>query len=29
MSTAPALYRTLTFDKLKDFEYIGEWPTYR
>src|SRR5712691_1131825 len=24
MSTAPALYRTLTFDPLKDFEYIGE-----
>src|SRR5258706_6045036 len=24
MSTAPALYRTLSFDPLKDFEYIGE-----
>jgi tripartite-type tricarboxylate transporter receptor subunit TctC len=24
MSTAPSLYRTLTFDPLKDFEYIGE-----
>jgi tripartite-type tricarboxylate transporter receptor subunit TctC len=24
MSTAPALYRKLTFDPLKDFEYIGE-----
>src|SRR5256884_7075645 len=24
MSTAPALYRTLPFDPLKDFEYIGE-----
>src|SRR3989475_7189286 len=24
MSTAPALYRALTFDPLKDFEYIGE-----
>src|SRR3989475_3141947 len=24
MATAPALYRTLTFDPLKDFEYIGE-----
>lgn len=24
MSTAPTLYRTLTFDPLKDFEYIGE-----
>ena len=24
MSTAPWLYRTLTFDPLKDFEYIGE-----
>src|SRR5215470_9908162 len=24
MSTAPSLYRTLTFDPLKDFEYIGQ-----
>jgi tripartite-type tricarboxylate transporter receptor subunit TctC len=24
MSTAPSLYRTLSFDPLKDFEYIGE-----
>ena len=24
MSTAPALYRKLPFDTLKDFEYIGE-----
>src|SRR5262245_51045954 len=24
MATAPALYRKLTFDPLKDFEYIGE-----
>src|SRR5258706_6171104 len=24
MSTAPALYRTLTFDPVKDFEEIGE-----
>jgi tripartite-type tricarboxylate transporter receptor subunit TctC len=24
MSTAPSLYRTLAFDPLKDFEYIGE-----
>ena len=23
MSTAPALYRKLSFDPLKDFEYIG------
>jgi len=23
MSTAPSLYRTLSFDPLKDFEYIG------
>jgi tripartite-type tricarboxylate transporter receptor subunit TctC len=24
MSTAPSLYRTLSYDPLKDFEYIGE-----
>jgi tripartite-type tricarboxylate transporter receptor subunit TctC len=24
MATAPALYRKLTFDPLKDFEYVGE-----
>src|SRR5499427_1292231 len=24
MSTAPSLYRTLSFDPLKDFEYIGQ-----
>lgn len=24
MATAPALYRKLSFDPLKDFEYIGQ-----